>query len=199
MTPDGLARVLDDRRLNAALSWLLIVVLAGVAVESWLEYDLLWAWFTTAVIALAMLPPVAFRRWTVTVPWEVLALGALPIIGWAWDTPLLLAPPLMYLSLGTVALILAVELDAFTDVELTEGFAVVFVAVATIGIAGVMAIGQWLSDRLLGTAFITTHDQLMQGFVAATGAGIVAGVLFAVAFRRLARDRVGGGAADAAP
>lgn len=192
MQPTGIARVLDDRRLNALVSWVLVLLLAGIALESWLDYDLFWAWFTTFVIGLAVLPPIAFRRWTVMVPWEVLALAILPIFGWSWDAGILLAPPLMYLSLGAVALIIAVELDAFTSVDLTESFAVVFVGVTTVAAAGLLAIAQWFADRTLGTGYITTHDQLMQGFIAATGAGILAGLLFVAYIRRTAHRRVGG-------
>lgn len=192
MHATGITHVLEDRRRNALVSWFLVVLLGGIALESWIDYDLFWAWFTTFVIGLAVLPPLAFRRWTVMVPWEVLALAILPIFGWSWDAGVLLAPPLMYLSLGAVALIVAVELDAFTEVDFTESFAVVFVGIATVGAAALLAIAQWFSDRILGTGYIITHDQLMQGFIAATGAGVLGGVLFAGYVRRVVHRRVGG-------
>ncbi len=188
--------VLEQGRANAAAAWLLIAVLAGIAVESWLDADLLWAGVSTVILGLALLPPLRFRRARVMVPWEVLLVGVLPVFGWAWDAPVVTAPAFMHLAVGAAALIVTVELDAFTRVRMTDRFAVALVVLTTIAGAGLLALGQWYSDVLLGTAFLTSHDALMQGFTAATGAGIFAGVLYRAYFRRLARR---GGAPGAHP
>jgi hypothetical protein len=59
--------------------------------------------------------------------------------------------------------------------------------------AGVWAVVQWLSDVYLGTGFVLTGDPeavvertLMLDFVAATVAGLLAGVVFELYFRRYA-------------
>lgn len=178
--------VLEEGSLNAVVSWLLLLVLAGIAVESWLDPDPLWAGVTTVLLGLALLPPVAFRDPRRMVPWEILFIGTLPVLGWAWDAVVFTTPPFMYLSVGTLALIVTIELDAFTRVRMTDGFALLMVVITTVAGAGLLAVGQWLSDILLGTAFITTHDALMQGFVTATLTGAFAGLLYLFYFRRLA-------------
>jgi hypothetical protein len=72
-------------------------------------------------------------------------------------------------------------------------FAVLFVVVTTMATAGVWAVVQWLSDVYLGTGFILTGESesvveraLMLNFVAATVAGVLAGVVFELYFRRYA-------------
>ena len=69
-----------------------------------------------------------------------------------------------------------------------------FVVITTMAAAGLWAVGQWLSDLYLGTGFLLgrgTEEEveaaLMWDFVAATVAGLAAGVLFEFYFRRRAR------------
>ena len=100
-----------------------------------------------------------------------------------------------YLAVAALALVLAVELDAFTTVEMTPGFAVLFVVVATVATAGVWAVVRWTLDVTLGTTFlldpsltpVQAETRLMWEFVYSTLAGAVAGVVFEGYFRR--RDR----------
>jgi len=91
-----------------------------------------------------------------------------------------------HFSVAALALIVAVELHAFTPVKMTHWFAVLFV-VATIATAGAWTVVQWLSDVYLGTAFIESEHRPMRDFVAATAVGIGAGVVFEWYFRRFAR------------
>jgi hypothetical protein len=69
----------------------------------------------------------------------------------------------------------------------------VFVAIATVATAGLWAEMRWLSDILFGTSLMldgrpehVIETALMWDFVAATVAGVVAGVLFELYFRRYA-------------
>ena len=183
----SLDRVVDDARVNAGLGWALVAFLALVAVEEVLDDHLLWAGFAVSVGALALVPAVAHRDWAVMLPWEVLALAALPILGRALATLVFTSRVATYLSVAALALIVAVELHAFTPVEMTDWFAVLFVVVATIATAGVWAVVQWLSDVYLGTAFLHNEQRLMWDFVAATVVGGMAGVVFEWYFRRVAR------------
>jgi hypothetical protein len=183
----ALDRVVEDERVNATLGWALVVFLALVAAEETLDGNLLWAGFAGFVGALAVMPAVADRDWTVMLPWEVLALAALPVLGRALATLPITSRVATYLSVAALALVVAVELHVFTPVEMTYWFAVLFVVVATIATAGIWAVVQWLSDVYLGTAFIYSEHRLMWDFVAATGVGVVAGVVFEWYFRRYAR------------
>ncbi|WP_128475837.1 hypothetical protein [Halorussus pelagicus] len=182
-----LDRVVEDERVNAGLGWALVAFLAVVSAEEMLDGHLLWAGFTAFVGALALVPTVAKRDWIVMLPWEVLALAALPIFGRSMATFPSASRVATYLSVAALALIVAVELHAFTTVEMTHWFAVLFVVVATIATSGIWAVVQWLSDIYLGTAFIRSEHRLMWDFVAATVIGGMAGVVFEWYFRRFAR------------
>ncbi|UPW00359.1 hypothetical protein M0R88_17845 [Halorussus gelatinilyticus] len=182
-----LDRVVEDERVNAMLGWALVAFLALVAAEEVTDGDLLWAGFAAFVAAVALVPAVADRDWTVMLPWEVLALSALPVLGRAMATLPETSRVATYLSVAALALVVAVELHVFTPVRMTYWFAVLFVVVATIATAGIWAVVQWLSDLYLGTAFLHSEHRLMWDFVAATVIGGIAGVVFEWYFRRVAR------------
>jgi len=185
MTQTGtLADVVESRRVNAGLSWLLVVFVLGVVVASVANDDLLWAGFAGAVAALSLVPPLSYRNPTAMLPWEVLVLAALPLLGRAFTAPGLTSQVATYLSVAALALIVAVELHVFTTVRMTYWFAVLFVVLGTMATAGVWAVVQWLSDTYLGTTFLTTDYRLMWDLVAATVAGLVAGGVFELYFRR---------------
>ncbi|WP_135830470.1 hypothetical protein [Halorussus halobius] len=182
-----LDRIVEDERINAGLGWALVAFLSLVAVASFLLGNLLWAGFAAFVVALALIPAAANRDWSVMLPWEVLALAAFPILGRTLSTMVATSRVATYLSVAALALIVAVELHAFTSVRMTAWFAVLFVVVATIATVGAWSVVQWLSDVYLGTAFLHSEHRLMWDFVAATVVGGVAGVLFEWYFRRVAR------------
>ena len=176
-----------------------MVVLCLTGVGAVLGGRPLWAGFTLTLVGLAVAPAAAFRKPDAMLPWEVLALASVPSLG-----RLLVAGQTVggvtltgritsYVAVAAAALILAVELDVFTPVRMSDSFAVVFVAIATVATAGLWAEVRWLSDSLFGTAFLldgrpehVIEEALMWDFVAATVAGVVAGVLFELYFRRYA-------------
>ncbi|MFB6309267.1 MAG: hypothetical protein ABEH35_08055 [Haloarculaceae archaeon] len=178
-------QLLRDQRLNTALAWFLVVavvVAVGINVASG---NLLWAGFTTVVAVLALLPPVSLRNPSVMLPWEILALSALPVLGRAFATVPVTGRIATYLSVAALALIVAIELHLFTPVRMNQRFAVLFVVVTTLAAAGVWAVVRWLADIYLGTAFLldptleeaVIHHNLMVEFTASTAAGIVAGIV----------------------
>ncbi|WP_227373560.1 hypothetical protein [Haladaptatus halobius] len=177
--------LVEDERVNAGLSWLLVGFLLIVVAESLLSADLLWAVFVGFVATLAVIPPLAYRNAEAMLPWEVLVLGALPILGRALATLALTSRLATYLSVAALALVVAVELHVFSPVRMTHWFAILFVVITTIATAGVWAIVEWLSDVYLGTQFIHSEHLLMWDFVYATVGGLLAGVVFEVYFRRV--------------
>lgn len=114
-----------------------------------------------------------------------------------------------YLSVAALALIVAVELHTFTSVRMTPTFAVVFVAITTMAVAGVWAVVRWSLDVTLGTTFLfepgltaaTVEREVMREFVASTVAGLGAGVVFELYVRRRAvvRPRIPDDALPASP
>jgi len=195
----GLRRLVEQRRLNAALGWTFVSVLCLIGVASAVNNHLLWAGFTLTLAVLAVLPAVAFRRLDAMLPWEVLALASVPSLG-----RLLVAGQTVggitltgrittYVAVAAAALILAVELDVFTPVRMSDSFAVLFVAITTVATAGLWAEARWLADILFGTSFLldgrpehVIETALMWDFVAATIAGVLAGLLFELYFHRYA-------------
>ncbi len=192
---ERLGSLVETRRGNAALAWLLVVFVASVVVGSVLVGDLLWAGFAAAVGVLALIPSLAHRDPQVMLPWEVLALAALPLIGRAFATVPLTSRFATYLAVAAVALIIAVELHLFTPVLMTPSFAVLLVVVGTMAAAGTWAVVRWSADLLLGTTFLLDpalteaeiEAGLMWEFVFSTAAGLVAGMVFEGYFRRVAR------------
>ncbi|MFA1611517.1 hypothetical protein [Halobellus rubicundus] len=200
MSDSGLSSVVESRRVNAALAGSIALFLAAAAVGQFLDGELEWAGFTVAVLVVALIPPVARRRPTAMLPWEVVFLAALPIVSRALVAGETVGGMtfsgriITYVAVAALALLIAVELDVFTGVKMNHRFAVVFVVVTTMAAAGLWAVVRWLSDVLIGTRFLydgrTEHvieEALMWDFVAATLAGVAAGVLFEYYFRRHAR------------
>jgi len=194
----SLAPLVRDERANAALSWLVAAVVAAVAVGS-AASDVAWAAFSVGVLVVVAVPPVAFRRPAAMLPWEVVAVVAAPCVWRAVATTPLTADLAAYLSVAALALLVAVELDVFTPVAMTNWFAGVFVVVTTMAAAGVWAVVQSASDVLLGTRFVlpaapplteaqeaAAVDALMLDFAAATAVGVLAGAVFVYYVRRYA-------------
>ena len=184
--------VLRTGSSNARVSWVVLAVLGLVVVERLVENDPLWAGFTAAVLVVALVPAAAYRNPRVMVPWRLLVLASLPVIGRAFLPGPLTSDFATYLSVAAIALLLAAELHVFTPVEMTPTFAVVLVVVTTTAAAGLWAIVRWGVDLWFGTAFLLTpgltdaqiEDALMWSFVYSTLAGLFAGVLFEFGFRR---------------
>ncbi|MDZ7702168.1 MAG: hypothetical protein U5J98_08965 [Halobacteriales archaeon] len=199
---ERLGSLVGTRRGNAAAAWLLVVFVASVVVGSAAVGNLLWAGFAAVVGALALIPALAHRDPLVMLPWEVLVLAALPLIGRVFATVPLTSRFATYLAVAALALIIAVELHLFTPVRMTPSFAVLFVVVGTMAAAGSWAVARWGSDLFLGTTFLldpalSEHEiesGLMWEFVFSTAAGLVAGGIFEGYFRRT--DRLAGRVPD---
>ena len=199
MQPSGLRGVVENERGNAALAWLLVVFLVVVAVGELLLGETLWGVFILVVAVLGVVPAVAFRSARAMLPWEVLAIASIPAVGRAVVAGQTIGQVTLtgrlatYVAVAAVALIVAVEVDVFTPVRMNYSFAVLFVVVTTTAAAGLWAVAQWLSDLYLGTSLLLgrgTEEEvetaLMWDFVAATVAGLLAGVLFEFYFRQRA-------------
>ncbi len=194
MVETAVDELFSDQRVNAALAWVVVGALVLIAAWSFLAGDVLWAGFAASVAALALVPPVAYLSARTMLPWEILLLAGLPILGRAVATFRLSNQVATYLSVAALALIVAVELHTFTTVEMSPTFAVVFVAIATMATAGVWAVVRWSLDITLGTTFMfqpgLTEAEVERGvmleFVASTVAGLLAGVVFEFYVRRRA-------------
>lgn len=192
-------QVVEDERRNAVVSWAIVCFLGVAAVAELLVGGALWAGFVLVVLVLAIAPPISVRDRYAMLPWELLALAALPVVGRTVIAGqqvgriTLTGRVTTYLAVAAVALVIAVELDLFTTVRMNDRFAILFVVITTMAAAGIWALAQWFSDIYLGTAFLygrgpehVIEETLMWDFVAATVAGVFSGGLFEFYFRRRA-------------
>ncbi|MEF8783880.1 MAG: hypothetical protein V5A39_13370 [Haloarculaceae archaeon] len=196
MTDVDITGLLGDERVNAVLGWVLVGAILLVTVGSFLEGNIIWAGFAATVALLAVMPSLVFLSARTMLPWEVLLLAGLPILGRVVATFRVSSQVATYLSVAALALIVAVELNAFTSVRMTPTFAVVFVAITTMAAAGVWAVVRWSLDIMFGTAFLfdpglteagaEAERGVMIEFVASTIAGLLAGVVFEFYVRRRA-------------
>ncbi len=197
MVEIDVGELLRDARLNATIAWAVTAIVVLTAVGSFLTGDLLWAIFAGGVTALMVVPPVAFRSPRTMLPWEILLLATLPVLGRSLATFQTSSRIASYLSIAALALVVAVELHLFTPVRMTPTFAIVFVAITTMAVAGVWAAGRWAADIWLGTNFLEAlgateaaiERALMLEFVASTIAGVLAGLIFEFYVRRRARTK----------
>ncbi|QFU83721.1 hypothetical protein [Natronorubrum aibiense] len=188
MSQTPLEKLIADDRFNAVLSWLLVVAIALIGLSEFVTGGLLWTTFAAALVVLVVLPPLAVRSWLAMLPWEVLVLAALPVLGMALEFDRLTGDFVSYLSVAAIALVVAVELQTFTTVRMIPSFAVVFVAVTTMAAAALWALFRWSAAGFLGVPFPSDHDAVMWEFVYSAVAGLGAGVVFELYFRRLGRS-----------
>ncbi|MCU4743743.1 hypothetical protein OB955_08790 [Halobacteria archaeon AArc-m2/3/4] len=180
---DTLEALFEDGRVNAAISWLLVGFLGLVFLESLLDFDLLWIVFTAVTAAVVLLPPLYRGSLYVMLPWEVLVLALFPITARALELGEL-STFASYLSLAALALLIVVELHILQQVQVTHWFAILSVVMATLAAGGAWAIIRWNLDNWYGTSYLTTNEALMVEFAWITLAGLAAGVVFDLYFRR---------------
>lgn len=167
--------------INALFGWILTGIVTVVAVESFLTDAFLWGGFALFSLGIIVVPVVLTRDVVATVPWPLLLVMAVSMSIRALDVYREIAG---YLAIATLALIVVIELDAFTPVEMSRRFAVGFAVLTTLAVQGLWIIAQFYSDRWWGTEFLRSQTELQWDIVIVTGVGIVLGGLFIWYFER---------------
>ncbi|WP_247731083.1 hypothetical protein [Halovivax limisalsi] len=168
-------------RRNAVLGWALTGAIGLAAVASVRSGALLWGGFAIVLGAVASTPAVIRRDWTAMAPWPLLATAAIAVGARAIE----LYPDVAgFLAIAALALVLVVELDAFTPVELGPRFAVVFGVLTTLAIESLWIVAQYYSDGWFGTDFLRTQSELQRDIATVTVVGFLAGGLFYWYFTR---------------
>lgn len=168
--------------MNAGVGWLATGLMAFVVVQSVLSGALLWAGFAAILLAVVVLPPIWTRDWRVMAPWPLLLVSAVAALlgGYGLSTEVA-----GYFVVAGIALLTAVEIDAFTSVEMSRRFAVAFAVLSTLAVQGLWVIAQYYSDLWLDTGFLQTQRELQVDIVVVTVVGLVMGVLFEWYFGRV--------------
>lgn len=174
---------LSSDRTNAAVVWALAAGIAAATAGQALAADWLWAMLGVTTVALALFPSAVHRTWTVTPPWWTVVLAAIPLAGlvlfpFATQSHALVTRVATYLSIASLSLLVAIYLNVYTDVEMSHRFAVVFVVVTTMALAGLWVLLVGLGDIYFGMNHIAGKADLNKEFVTSFVTGLFGGVLF---------------------
>ena len=177
----ALKSLVHGERVNAVLGWAMAGIVALVAIESFLTDAFLWGSLAILIVAIVALPAAVTGLPTAMAPWPIPFGAAVAVVLRAFD----FYPDITgYVAIGTIALLLVVELDVYTRVELSRRFAVVFATMTTMSLQAFWTVAQYYSDQLLGTTFLTSQTELQWDIVYVTAVGIALRVLAAWYFER---------------
>lgn len=171
----SLRSLVTPRGIDALGAWSVTALLCVAAGQFVRLSEPDWAALTVLLVAAAVAVPAVERDAAATVPSELSALVAVPVVVRAFGVLPGVTP---FLATAGLALLVAVLLDAYTSLSMTPRFAVVFVVVVTMAFAGAWAVAVYAADALAGTSFVVGRTELMWDLVAATAAGVLAGVVF---------------------
>jgi len=183
MSDRRLGRLLKNGLRNAALCWSLLILVLTSGIKFLLLGWYTWAFMSFSMFVITVLPVVFRKDMKSLVPWEILFIAVFPVVSRLFITDFNVSSFVGYSAVAALSLIIGVELQMFTEVRMTDGFASFFVFVMTLATAGFWALVRWSSDLLFGTVFITELYYLMVEMVVAALSGIAAGVFFNLYFR----------------
>lgn len=167
-------------RTNATVGWVLLGVVAVSAVHSALTRQFLWSGFEFLFVVLAALPAAVSGDLRVLVPWPLLLVGAVALVGQSLGFHQELTG---YTAVAAFALVAVGELEAFTSVEMSKRFAVAFAALTTMSIQGVWTVVRYFSDQWLGSNYVQSQAQIQWDFVWVTLVAVVVAAAFELYFR----------------
>ncbi|QRV14735.1 hypothetical protein JMJ58_17705 [Haloterrigena salifodinae] len=170
-----LAELVRDERTNAIIGWLLASIVALVGLESVFAGVLLWGGFELLIVVAVAAPALTTGDWTAVVSWPLLAVVAFATVASAAVFPFETS---VYITVAALALIVVVELEAFTGVELSRRFSVGFAVLTTMALQALWTVAQFYSDRWLGTEYLRSQSELQWDFVVVTVVGFALGGLF---------------------
>ena len=184
----GIRGLLTSRLLEAELSWISGLVLFFSTVYTAINIDILWVAFGITALSLYVLPVVATRNPFKALPWEMTLLLAVPIllhisagserlnesVTWWRD----LASLAFSFSLATIGFLLTVELQMFTSIRMNRPFAIFFVFMFTLAVAGFWQVGEFFGDKVWNTDYLGSNYDVMMDFVWAMAGGIAMGVVY---------------------
>ncbi len=171
----GLETLVHGKRTNAVIGWAAAFVVLAAAAVGFVTDDPVWGGFSLLLVAAVAAPAVATRDWTTMAPWPLLSVGALAVTSRAVG---LYPEAAGHVAIATLALVVVVELDVFTPIQLSRRFAVGFAVLTTLAVEAVWIIVQFLSDEWLGSEFLTTQTELQETIVTVTVVGFAIGVVF---------------------
>jgi len=188
-----------EQILEAEVSWISSLLLFFCTVYSLLRMDVLWVFFGITALSLYVLPIVTMRNPFKALPWEMAILLSAPLIlhlaarshalnehlHW-WDDFTSVA---FAFSLATIGFLLTVELQMYTQVKMNRAFAVFFVIMFTLAIAGFWQIGEFVGDKVYGTNIQGDNTAVMTTLVWNLIGGIIMGIVYDLYLRAMSERR----------
>jgi hypothetical protein len=168
----------------------MVLFLTLLGIGNFIYGRFMWTILIAFVIGIIIIPAIRMRKLSVMPSWYFIFLAILPIIGssTAWYFFSTSIP--FYISVATISLLVAAEINWFTSVKMTYKFAILLVIVTTLAISGLWHLVEWLLDIYFGTSYLlggispdAINDAVMYQFIYATIAGVAAGALFGWHFR----------------
>jgi hypothetical protein len=187
---DKLNKILKNTPLNAFAGWTMVLFLTLLGIGNFIYGRFMWTILIAFVIGIIIIPAIRMRKLSVMPSWYFIFLAILPIVGssTAWYFFSTSIP--FYISVATISLLVAAEINWFTSVKMTYKFAILLVIVTTLAISGLWHLVEWLLDIYFGTSYLlggispdAINDAVMYQFIYATIAGVAAGALFGWHFR----------------
>jgi hypothetical protein len=187
---DKLRKLLKNTPINAFIGWTMILLLTLLGIGNFIYGRFMWTILIAFVIGIIITPAIRMRKLSVMPSWYFIFLVILPIVGssTAWYFFSTSIP--FYVSIATIALLMAAEINWFTSVKMTYRFAILLVIATTLAISGLWHLIEWLLDIYFGTSYLpgglspdAINDTVMHQFIYATIAGVAAGTLFGWYFR----------------
>ncbi|APW96351.1 hypothetical protein CHINAEXTREME_00605 [Halobiforma lacisalsi AJ5] len=177
-------RAFHGERSNAYLSWAAIAVVAIVGTGAALEGRVHELLFAVTVVTVALVPAIELGTTRAALPWEVTTVAVVPLVAAVIAPDLPTRQLLLYAGAATIALALTLELHGLTEVRLERWVAVAAVTMLSASIAATWAMVTWAQDLVAGTDVLESNAELMRLLIAASVAGLVAGVCFDRYYRK---------------
>lgn len=174
--------VASSEELNAILGWLLMAVMGLAVLEYILTSKWLWGSFAVICLLVSLLPPWSTRNWKVMAPGPLLFIVTFGALAGGNQ---IYPETAGYAAVASLGVLIAIELDVFTSVEMSRRFALGFAVLSTLAVQGLWTIGQYYSDVWFETSFLTSQRELQIDIVIVTAVGLTMGLLSEWYFTRV--------------
>lgn len=171
----GLDDLVRGARTNALIGWTTAGCATTVAAASLVVDPSIWVGYALLLAVVVALPAAVTRDWTTMAHWPILSVATVAVVARIAG---LYPGAAGHIAIVALALVVVVELDGFTSIRLTRRFAVGLAVLTTMAIEAVWIIVQFLSDRWLGTGYLTTQNELQWDIVTVTVVSLAVGVVF---------------------
>lgn len=172
MTLDSLVH---GARLNALIGWLAVGCVVLTTAAGLAANPSIWAGYALLLVVVVALPAGMNRKWTTMIHWPIAVIASMAVV---LRITGVFPEAAGYIAIVTLALVVVVELDGFTSVELSRRFAVGFAVLTALAIEAVWIIAQYVADWWLATDYLTTQTALQHDIVAVSAVSLAAGVVF---------------------